>query len=184
MPGLLIKVAILLRALLCSAIRRLWGKAPPVIISAMARTFLALLALRPRIELPADASAFLAEHSFRVRFVEHELIKDHMACYNVAFGGVRLRPRAAVKLGIPDGEVWLSEVLRPYASYVLFHEVTEMFYRARGFLGLMGHQLAEEEELLRWHADTGWLEMNERMGRPHLVALARCLRALKRVRIP
>jgi len=177
MRGLLATAA-LLRYLLCRALNALSSRAPDLVARGLALIILFLLRLRPWLEVPGNPEAFLAEHGIEVRLVPHELISDHLACYNIALWGLRIRPGAARRLGIPDGQVWMSEALRPWRHFVLFHEVAEVVFRARGFHGLAGHQLAEEEELLRWHSDPSWLEMNARRPWPrlHLVVLAELLR--------
>jgi len=174
----LLAAAALLRYLLCWALNALSGRVPDLVVKGLALIILFLLRLRPRPELPEDPEVFLAQHGVEVRLVPHEIISDHLACYNIALWGVRIRPRAARRLGIPSGQVWMSEALRPWRHFVLFHEVAEVIFRARGFHGLAGHQLAEEEELLRWHSDLSWLDMNARRPWPrrHLVVLAELLR--------
>ena len=174
----LLATAALLRYLICRIMGLLAGRAPAIAVEKLAVAFFILLRLRPKLELPEDPKTFLAQHGMKVRVIPHELISDHLACYNVALWGVRLRPRAAEKLGIPNGQVWISEALRPWERFVLFHEVAEMVFRARGFHGLAGHQLAEEEELLRWHSDPAWLGMNLKRPWPryHLAELAKLLR--------
>ncbi|RLI38231.1 hypothetical protein DRO60_03560 [Candidatus Bathyarchaeota archaeon] len=175
----LLAAAALLRYLLCRALNALSGRAPDLVVRGLALALLFLLRLRPRLKVPEDPEVFLAQHGIETRLVPHEIVSDHLACYNIALWGLRIRPEAARRLGIPDGQVWMSEALRLWRHFVLFHEVAEMIFRARGFHGLAGHQLAEEEELLRWHSDPLWLNMNTRRPWPrlHLMELARRLRS-------
>ncbi len=59
---------------------------------------------------------------WRIRYVPHEVIEDFNACYRVRYKGKVIYPPAADKLGIPLNEIWLSELLKEYEEYVLFHE--------------------------------------------------------------
>ena len=89
MRGLLAAAA-LLRYLLCRALNALSGRVPDLVVKGLALVILFLLRLRPRLEVPEDPEVFLAEHGIEVRLVPHEIISDHLACYNIALWGLSL----------------------------------------------------------------------------------------------
>lgn len=70
--------------------------------------------------------------SYRVVFVPHQVIEDHIACYRVEYRGRSTHPLAAEKPGIPLNEIWISDLFRPCARCILFHELVETKHRARG----------------------------------------------------
>ena len=74
----------------------------------------------------------LREYTYKVRYVPHETIEDYNATYNVICGNKHVTIGAAKELGIPLSEIWISEMWRPYEKYMLFHELREIYYRAKG----------------------------------------------------
>ncbi len=93
---------------------------------------------------------------WRVRFVPHEIIEEYNACYRVAYRGVIITPPAADRLGIPLNEIWLSERLRDYEDYVLFHEVREIMYRYQGYSSEEAHLRARVDEAIEFCDDPHW----------------------------
>ena len=73
-----------------------------------------------------------AARGYRVRYVPHEIIGSHIACYHVVYEGRVVKPAAAKTLGIPLNEIWLSEQCRDIEERVLYHELREIEYRASG----------------------------------------------------
>ncbi|MFO8034281.1 MAG: hypothetical protein R6U88_03835 [Candidatus Bipolaricaulota bacterium] len=125
-----------------------------------------------------EARREMEERGWIIRYVPHEIIRDHMACYRVTFDGQEIYPPAAEKLGIPNGEVWLSTRLKRYEDFVLFHELAEIKHRAAGYSVKEAHRKAEKDELQRFGDDPLWLEMNSQLteGREHLPSCRRPLR--------
>ena len=101
---------------------------------------------------------------FTVRFVPHEKIKDYIACYNVVYEGKSIYPPAALHLGIPPGEIWISNAFRDYASYILFHELQEIKHRAEGYGVEEAHKLALRDEEMRFNKDEKWQEMKREIN--------------------
>ena len=95
---------------------------------------------------------------WRVRYVPHEVISEFNACYRVEYKGRIIYPPAADRLGIPLNEIWLSELLREYEEYVLFHELREILYRYRGYSVEEAHLRARVDEALRFCNDHKWLK--------------------------
>ena len=95
---------------------------------------------------------------WRVKYVPHEVIEDYNACYRVVYHGKMIYPPAASKLGIPLNEIWLSERLREYEDYVLFHELREIQYRYQGYGVREAHLKARIDEALRFCDDPKWME--------------------------
>ncbi len=100
-----------------------------------------------------EARREMEECGWIIRFVPHEAIRDHMACYRVTFDRQEIYPPAAEKLGIPNGEVWLSARLKRYEEFVLFHELAEIKHHAAGCSVSEAHRKAEEDELRRFGDD-------------------------------
>ncbi len=98
---------------------------------------------------------------WRVRYVPHEVIEDYNACYRVVYNGKVIYPPAADVLGIPLNEIWLSEKLREYEDYVLFHELREIHYRYLGYGVREAHLMARVEEALRFCNDPRWMKYFE-----------------------
>ncbi len=108
--------------------------------------------------MATDLRRELEKHGWRIRYVPHEVIADYNACYRVVYRGKVIHPPAADRLGIPLNEVWLSERLRDYEEYVLFHELKEIGYRCQGYSVEEAHLRARIEEALRYCNDPKWVE--------------------------
>ena len=104
-----------------------------------------------------DVRRVIERLGWRVRYVPHEIIKDYHACYRVMYRGSIIYPPAADRLGIPLNEVWLSERLRGYEAYVLFHELREIHYRYEGYSVREAHLRARIDEALRYCSDPKWM---------------------------
>ncbi len=83
---------------------------------------------------------------YRVRYVPHETIGEHVACYHVVYEGRTVKPEAADSLGIPLNEIWISESYRDREERVLHHELREIQYRARGWKPGRAHRQAAKDE--------------------------------------
>ncbi len=99
---------------------------------------------------------------WRIRYVPHEVIEDYNACYRVEYRGRVIYPPVADKLGIPLNEIWLSELLKEYEEYVLFHEFREILYRYQGYNVKEAHFRARIDEALRFCNDSKWIEYFEK----------------------
>ncbi len=74
---------------------------------------------------------------YKVIYKPHKIMKDYNATYNVIFEGKRITNPPGRKLGIPENEIWISEKWKKYENYVLFHELQEIKFRARGYIWKM-----------------------------------------------
>ena len=83
---------------------------------------------------------------YRVRYVPHETIRQRVACYHVVYEGRTVTPDAAATLGVPLNEIWISESYRDQEDRVLYHELREIRYRARGWKPGKAHRQATEDE--------------------------------------
>lgn len=99
---------------------------------------------------------------WRIRYVPHEVIEDYNACYRVEYKGKVISPPAADKLGIPLNTIWLSELLKEYEEYVLFHELREILYRYQGYNVEEAHIRARIDEALRFCNDQKWIKYFEK----------------------
>ena len=88
----------------------------------------------------------IASLGYVVRYVPHEVIGDHVACYHVVYDGRTVRPEAADFLGIPLNEIWISESYRDREERVLYHELREIQYRASGWKPGRAHRQAVKDE--------------------------------------
>jgi len=105
-----------------------------------------------------DPKVEVANLGYRVRYVPHEIIKEHNACYNVIYNGKHIKPPAADKLGIPLNEIWISEKWRKYEKYILYHELAEIKFRAQGYNVEEAHILAEMSCIRLWRNNPHWRE--------------------------
>ena len=94
----------------------------------------------PRTRQEVDSLGYL------VRYVPHETIGEHVACYHVVYGGRTVKPEAADSLGIPLNEIWISESYRDREERVLYHELREIQYRASGWKPGRAHRQATRDE--------------------------------------
>ncbi|SEW11792.1 hypothetical protein [Halobacterium jilantaiense] len=99
----------------------------------------------PRTEMEA--------RGWRVVYKSHDVMAKYNACYNVEYNGDRIAPPAADDLGIPLGEVWVTEFLEPYEKYVLHHELAEIEARADGLGVEAAHERALEADRAAWGDD-------------------------------
>ncbi|MCD6300796.1 MAG: hypothetical protein J7L82_01855 [Staphylothermus sp.] len=108
-----------------------------------------------------DLKRELEELGWSIRYVPHKLIENHNACYKVVYRGKVIYPPTADRLGIPLNEIWLSERLRKYEKYVLFHEFREIQYRYQGCSVKEAHLRARIDEALRFCKDSKWMKYFE-----------------------
>ena len=99
---------------------------------------------------------------FRVVFKNHDMVKECIACYNVIMHGKRIR--AASWLDIPEGEIWISELYRDFADYILFHELQEIKYRASGYAPERAHLLALKDEYRVFKGDPKWEKLKREIN--------------------
>jgi len=115
-----------------------------------------------------ETEKFHSNHAYRIVYVPHEVIEDYNATYNVVCEDKLITTNAAKELDIPLNEIWISEKWKPYAKYIVFHELREICYRAKGFERDNVHEKAIEDQLTLWRDDRLFLEMirdMEDMGR-------------------
>lgn len=93
----------------------------------------------------------------------HETMAEYNAFYRVEYDGEVIAPPAARRMGVPLNEVWLTELLRPYERYVLYHELNEIKYRAQGYGVERAHELALEDDEV-WEGDPRWDEFQREIN--------------------
>ncbi len=113
---------------------------------------------------------------WKIRYVPHEIIQDFNACYRVKYKEKIIYPPAADRLNIPLNEIWLSERLREYEEYVLFHELREIMYRYRGYDIEEAHLRARIDEAKRFCSEPKWIRYFEEF--PDYSVPLRCLKEL------
>jgi len=106
-----------------------------------------------------ETEKLLSDYAYRIVYVPHEVIEDYNATYNVMCEDELITTKAAKKLDIPLNEIWISEKWKPYAKYIIFHELREIYYRAKGFERDDAHEKAIEDQLILWKNDQLFLEM-------------------------
>lgn len=93
----------------------------------------------------------------------HREVADHMAFYKVEYEGKVTAPPIVDKYDISMNEIWLSEKFKPYERYVLFHELQEIKYRAKGYSVQKAHQKAKKDEKI-WEGDPKWEELRREVN--------------------
>ena len=101
---------------------------------------------------------------YKIRYIPHEKIKDYIACYRVMYEGKEIYPPAAVRLGIPLNEIWLSDAFKEYEKYILFHELREISHRAEGYDVDNAHLLALKDEKMEFGNDEKWRKMKREIN--------------------
>ncbi len=119
---------------------------------------------------PENIGEYLKKFKIKTIYKSHSLLKEYNACYMVNILGRKIDTNAGKKLGIPENEIWISEKVRKFESYILFHEFVEIYYRFIGNHWKKAHQIAVEKEIKYFNHDPEWRKMNKVMGvgRKHL----------------
>jgi len=112
-----------------------------------------------KTNLLEETEKFLSNCAYKIVYVPHEVIEDYNATYNVMCEDKLITTNAAKELDIPLNEIWISEKWKPYAKYIIFHELGEIHYRATGFERDNAHEKAIEDQLILWKNDQLFLEM-------------------------
>ena len=100
-----------------------------------------------------ETMKLLTKHAYEIRYVPHEVIEDYNATYNVVCGNKHITTNAAKELDIPLNEIWISELWKPYEKYILFHELREIYYRAKGISRNEAHKKAIQDGFVLWEND-------------------------------
>jgi len=95
----------------------------------------------------------LTRYAYKVHYVPHKIIEDYNATYNVICENKHITTGAAKELGISLNEIWISEMWRPYEKYIVFHELREIYYRAKGFDRNDAHEKAIQDGFVLWEND-------------------------------
>ncbi len=101
---------------------------------------------------------------YRVVYVPHRLIREYIACYKVIYEGQLIYPPAALRLGIPLNEIWVSRLYRRFGKYIVFHELQEIKYRAKGLSGREAHLRALRDEERVFRGDPEWEKMKKEVN--------------------
>lgn len=88
-------------------------------------------------------------------YIPYEKIEDYNACYRVEYQGEKIYPPAADDLGIPLNEIWISDKLKEFEKYILYHEIREIKYRSKGYDVESAHEKAIEDEKI-FEGDPKW----------------------------
>lgn len=100
---------------------------------------------------------------FDVIYIEPKEIEKYNACYRVEYRGQYIYPPAADELGIPMNEIWISERLKEFEKYILYHELQEIKHRARGLDVRTAHEKALEDEKI-FKGDPKWEELKREIN--------------------
>lgn len=100
---------------------------------------------------------------YHIVYKPNKEIADHMAFYKVEYDGEVIAPPIVEKYDIDLNEIWLSEKFKPYERYILYHELSEINYRAEGYGVREAHLKAEEEEKV-WKGDPKWEELRKEIN--------------------
>lgn len=110
---------------------------------------------------------------WKVVYIPAKEIEDYNACYRVEYAGELIYPPAADDLGIPLNEIWISDKLKEFEKYILYHEIREIKHRAKGYDVSTAHEKAVEDEKT-FEGDPEW----ERLRREINMASPEILREL------
>ncbi len=100
---------------------------------------------------------------FDVIYIEPQEIEKYNACYRVEYRGQKIYPPAADELGITMDEIWISERLREFEKYILYHELQEIKHRARGLDVKTAHEKALEDEKI-FKGNPKWEELKREIN--------------------
>jgi len=105
-------------------------------------------------------SKIIKKLSYKVVYVPHKVVGEHIACYNVRYKGKLIRPPVAIKLHIPLNEIWISKKFKKYEKFILFHEMKEIKYRSEGYKRKVAHKMARRDEVMLWKYNPKWKKLN------------------------
>jgi competence protein ComEA len=100
-----------------------------------------------------ETMKLLTKHAYKISYVPHEIIEDYNATYNVVCENKHVTTKAAKELDIPLNEIWISEMWKPYEKYILFHELREIYCRAKGISRDEAHEKAIRDGSALWGND-------------------------------
>ncbi len=100
---------------------------------------------------------------YKILYKPHEEIAEHMAFYKVEYKGKVIAPPIVEKYDISLNEIWLSEKFKPYEKFVLYHELQEIKYRAKGYGVKESHHKASKDEKI-WKGDPKWEELRREIN--------------------
>lgn len=110
-----------------------------------------------------DPRAEMENLGYDIVYKPHSVMAKYNAFYRVEYDGTVIAPPAARRMDVPLNEVWLTEYLRPYETYILYHELNEIKYRARGYGVEKAHELAVEADKT-WEGDPKWDELQREIN--------------------
>lgn len=110
-----------------------------------------------------DPRAEMEALGYDIVYKPHETMAKYNAFYRVEYDGEVIAPPAARRMGVPLNEVWLTELLRPYERYILYHELNEITYRAQGYSVEEAHQAALEDDKT-WAGDPKFEELRREIN--------------------
>lgn len=115
------------------------------------------------IETSLEPRSEIEELGYDVVYKPHSEMAKYNAFYRVEYDGEEIAPPAARRMGVPLNEVWLTEYLRPYEKYILYHELNEIKYRAAGYGVDEAHERAVEADRV-WEGDSKWEELQHEIN--------------------
>ncbi len=96
-------------------------------------------------------------------YIPHDKIENYNACYRVKYRGEKIYPPAADDLGIPLNEIWISDKLKEFEKYILYHEIREIKDRAKGYDVNTAHEKAVEDEKI-FEGDPKWEKLRREIN--------------------
>jgi competence protein ComEA len=115
------------------------------------------------VSTSTDPRAEMEALGYDVVYKPHDVMADYNAFYRVEYDDTEIAPPAARRMDVPLNEVWLTELLRPYEKYVLYHELNEVKSRAEGYGVERAHELAVEADKA-WEGDPKWEELQHEIN--------------------
>jgi competence protein ComEA len=106
-----------------------------------------------------ETEKFHSNYAYKIVYNTHEVIEDYNATYNVRCEDKLITTDAAKELDIPLNEIRISEKWKLYAKYIIFHELREIYYSAKGSERDNAHEQAIEDQLILWKNDQMFLKM-------------------------
>jgi competence protein ComEA len=100
-----------------------------------------------------ETMGLLEKQKYTMRYVPHNIIEDYNPTYNVIYRNKHVTTAAAEELRIPLNEIWISEMWKPYEKYILFHELREIYHRAKGLSRDEAHEKSMHDGSLLWKND-------------------------------
>jgi competence protein ComEA len=115
--------------------------------------------MKPSKSMLEETMDMLGKNGYKIVYVPHTIIEDYNATYNVVCEDKLISTGSAKTPRVPLGEIWISELWKPYEKFIVFHELREIYYRAKGLGRDEAHEKTGQDGVSLWEDDSLFQKM-------------------------